>query len=130
MSTQVDKRIIINASPSKIWDVLTNPAYARILGNEFDKNAYLQSDWKLGSHVYFKYESGKVVANGVITELKINSHIKVEYKEINYSDTYSLIANNGATNLAISSGPYPHDYEGQLSVWDRWLTKVKELSEA
>jgi hypothetical protein len=127
---KIEKSIEINTSLTKAWDVLTNPKFAKTLGNVLDKNAYLQSDWKLGSSVYFKYESGKIVATGIVTEYKLHSHIFVDYKEINYSDSYALTENNGKIILTINSGPYPNDYEEQLVVWDRWLLKVKELSES
>lgn len=127
---KIEKSIELNTSLTKVWDVLTNSKFARTLGNVLDKDAYLQSDWKAGSSVYFKYEPNKIVATGIVTEYKLHSHISVDYKEINYSDSYTLTENNGKTILKINSGPYPNDYEEQLVVWDRWLLKVKELSES
>jgi hypothetical protein len=127
---KVEKNIELNASVTSLWDVLTNPKFAKTLGNELDKNAFLQSDWTPGSAVYFKYEPDKIVAKGIITKYKLHSHIFVDYKEVNYMDSYTLTDNNGKTILTIRSGPYSNDYEDQLVVWDRWLLKVKELSEA
>ena len=127
---KIEKSIELNTSLTKAWDVLTNPKFAKTLGNVLDKNAYLLSDWKLGSSVYFKYEPDKIVATGIVTEYKLHSHIFVDYKVINYSDSYTLTENNGKIILTINSGPYPNDYEEQLVVWDRWLLKVKELSES
>lgn len=128
--TKIEKSIELNTSLAKAWDVLTNPKFARTLGNVLDEDAYLQSDWKLGSSVYFKYEPDKIIATGIVTEYKLHSHLFVDYKEINYSDSYTLTENNGKIILTINSGPYPNDYEEQLVVWDRWLLKVKELSES
>jgi hypothetical protein len=127
---KIAKSILIKAGAAKVWDVLTGPAYAKTLGNEFDKNAFLESDWQPGSPVHFKYESGKIVATGIITDYKLHSRIFMEYKDINYTDSYSLQEKNGTTNLSIASGPYPDDYNEQLEVWDKWLLKVKQLSEA
>jgi uncharacterized protein YndB with AHSA1/START domain len=127
---KIDKSIEIEASPEKVWDVLTNAGLARILGNEIDKNAYLQSEWRPGSAVYFKYEPDKTVAQGIIIEYELHKLILVDYKEANCSDRYSLTDKGGITNLRIQTGPYPNDYQEQLPVWERWLMKVKELSEA
>ena len=129
-SNKIEKSIELNTSLTKAWDVLTNPKFARTLGNALDKNAYLQSDWKLGSPVYFKYEPDKIVATGIVTSYKLHSHIFVDYKEIKYSDSYTLTENSGKIVLTINSGPYPNDYDEQLVVWDKWLLKVKELSES
>lgn len=125
----IEKTSEIKATVNKVWDVLTNAKFAKILGNEFDKNAYLESEWKLGSLVHFKYYPDKIVATGKITEYKLHSHINVDYNEIGYSDNYSLFDKNGKCVLKIRTGPYAADYEAQLEVWDNWLLKVKKLSE-
>jgi len=58
--------ININADAPKVWHVITNKDFAKELGNEFDKNAFVESDWKLGSKVHFKYEPNKLVSTGTI----------------------------------------------------------------
>lgn len=123
------KQIEIIASKEKVWDILTNPKFAKILGNELDKSSFLKSEWKLDSEVYFMYEPDKIAATGRITEFIINSKVYTNYPDINYFDTFSLTDNDGKTILEIQSGPYPQDYDEQVIVWQRWLKKVKELSE-
>lgn len=47
------KQIEIIASKAKVWDILTNPKFAKILGNELDISSFLKSEWKPDSEVYF-----------------------------------------------------------------------------
>ena len=126
---RIDKSILLNADREKVWDILTNPEFAKILGNELDEGAFLESDWEEGAFVYFKYEPDKLIATGVIKEYQLYAHVFVDYQEINYNDSYTLAEKNGKTVLTISSGPYQDDYEEQQKVWTKWLMKVKQLSE-
>jgi hypothetical protein len=123
------KQIEINATKDKVWDVLTNPKFSKILGNELDKNAFLKSEWKLGSEVYFMYEPDKIVATGKITEFILNTKVYTDYADINYFDSFSLSNSTGNTILEIRSGPYPQDYDDQLIVWQKWLERVQKLCE-
>jgi len=54
----VSVSVVVDASADKVWDIITNKKYAKELGKVFDKGAFVESDWKLGSNVYFKYEPG------------------------------------------------------------------------
>ena len=131
----VSSNIKINASAAKVWEIITDPQYAKILGNEFDKNAFVESDWKLGSKVYFKYEHKpeKAANTGTITKLVEEELIQVEYvffPSWKYAETYSLQRENDLSILQIDAGPYGADLEDQKVVWKNWLLKVKELSES
>lgn len=121
----------INAPTSKVWDILTNPLYTKVLGNEFDKDAFLLSDWKKGSEVNFVYEPDRVVATGTITELRKEKLIKMEYNfhGFTYTEEIGLDSKEEGTILSIDAGPYGEDFEAQKVVWNNWLLKVKELSE-
>lgn len=129
-SLVVRQSISIKASPEKIWNVLTDSAFAFIIGNEIDTDLFLESEWKLGSVVYFKYKPDKIVAKGIVAECDLHSVLHVEYNEINYSDTWRIeIKDTDTSILIINSGPYPNDYDEQVVVWNKWLVKVKALSE-
>lgn len=123
--------IDINASSSEIWNVITSKDYAKELGSEFDKNAYVESDWKLGSKVHFKYEPNKTVSTGTITKLIEKELIQVDYdfSGFKYEERYTIEESNSVSKLAIYAGPYASDFEAQKIVWKNWLSKVKELSE-
>jgi len=121
----------INANPPKIWDVITNKNYAKELGNEFDKHAFVESNWKLGSKVHFKYEPNKLVSTGTIGKLIENELIQIDYDfpGFDYVEKYSIEKNESICKLSIYAGPYTTDFEAQKVVWKNWLSKVKELSE-
>lgn len=124
----IKEKINIAASSEKVWDILTNPKFAKILGNEFDKNAFIESDWKLNSQVHFKYEPDKLVITGTITELIPNCKIHIDYKDIGYSESFRIDYDGKMVILNLCSGPYHDDYIEQIAVWKKWLLKVKELS--
>ncbi|MBC8756681.1 hypothetical protein H2O64_18555 [Kordia sp. YSTF-M3] len=123
--------IDINANSSEVWNLITSKDYAKELGSVFDKNAFVESDWKLGSEVHFKYEPNKIVSTGIITKLIENELIQVEYdfSGFKYEERYTIEESNTVSKLAIYAGPYISDFEAQKIVWKSWLLKVKELSE-
>jgi hypothetical protein len=123
--------IDINAPSSKVWNIITSKEYAKELGNIFDKNAFVESDWKLGSDVHFKYEPNKTVSTGTITKRIENELIQVDYdfSGFEYEERYTIEKSNDVAKLAIYAGPYTEDFEEQKVVWNNWLTKVKEISE-
>ena len=131
-SQSVSLSIEINAAKEKIWDIITNPEYAKVLGAEFDKGAFMESDWNLGSEVHFKYEPDQTVTSGTISEIDENEYIQIDYKFLGseYVEKFSIKDQNGKSVLQIDAGPYGSDYEAQVVVWGNWLSKVKELSEA
>jgi hypothetical protein len=131
----------IKASPEKIWEVITSPTNAKTLGEVFDKNAFVESDWKMDSEVHFKYEPDSIVNTGIVTASWENLYIQVDYNFDGYhyvekflilkNNQYRLLEDNNTpkTQLQIVSGPYGEDFEAQKVVWNNWLQKVKELSE-
>jgi hypothetical protein len=123
--------IDINASSSEIWNFITSKDYAKELGGVFDKNAFVESDWKLGSKVHFKYEPNKIVSTGTITKLIEKEFIQVDFdfSGFKYEERYTIEESNSVSKLAIYAGPYTSDFEAQKVVWKNWLSKVKELSE-
>ena len=127
----VTESIDINADPSQVWQVITGKKYAKELGNIFDKNAFVESEWKLGSEVHFKYEPNKLVSTGIIRKLIEDELIQVDYdfSGFKYVEKYSLEKDGSICRLSIYAGPYTADFEAQKVVWKNWLSKVKELSE-
>jgi len=127
----VSIRMDIDAEPSKIWNIITHKDFAKELGNVFDKNAFVESDWKLGSKVHFKYEPDKIVSTGTIGKLIENELIQVDYdfSGFKYVEKYAIEKEESTSTLSIYAGPYTSDFEAQKIVWKNWLSKVKELSE-
>ena len=130
-SNIVSISIDINANSLVVWSFITNKDYAKELGSVFDKNAFVESDWKLGSDVHFKYEPNKTVSTGTITKLIEKELIQVDYdfSAFKYEERYTIEESNSVSKLAIYAGPYTSDFEAQKVVWKNWLSKVKELCE-
>ena len=131
----VSSSIEISAPISVVWQIITEPKYAKILGSELDQNAYVESDWRLGSKVYFKYEDdpGTALNTGTISKFVENELIQVDYRFFlfwKYTESYSLKSNDGLCILQIDAGPYGSDLEDQKVAWGKWLAKAKELSES
>lgn len=123
----------IGASAANVWDIITSPEYAKILGNEFAENAFQDSDWQLGSEVHFTFEPDNVMATGNITKLVKEELIQVDYDfdGFEYTEQYTLLEQDNGTLLQVYAGPYAAEqYKAHETVWGNWLQKVKELSEA
>src|SRR5437667_6899994 len=142
----VDKTIEINAPASKVWDVLTSPEHTRQWAPEFSGGAqfHIESDWKPGSPVLWKGQDGKVIVEGHVTAVEPKTFLRFtvfdvrgEKPPVTDEDgiTYQLTEQNGKTLLRISQGDFSTMAEGEkyrdlsAEIWDRVLTKVKELAE-
>lgn len=129
----VSQSIELKATDEKIWEVITSPTYSKILGEMFDENAFVESDWRKGSYVHFKYEPGMIINTGIVTASWENMYIQVDYDfdGYHYVEKFLILRDkeNNRTNLHVVSGPYGEDFEAQKTVWNNWLQKVKELSE-
>jgi len=130
-SNIVSISIDIATSFTRVWDVITNKKYSKELGQVFDKNAFVESDWKLGSDVHFKYEPDKIVSTGKVGKLIENELIQVDYDipGMDYLERYSIEKDGEHCKLSIYAGAYTSDYEDQKVVWKNWLEKVKAVSE-
>lgn len=70
------KSILINSSPEKVWDVLTNPTII----NEYLYGAETITDWKVDSQISFviKFDEQTFVDKGIV--IKNNQNELLEYK--------------------------------------------------
>ena len=74
----VEKTIDINAPASKVWEVLTSPAYTGEWAPEFSGGTefHIESDWKPSSPVLWKDEDGNVIVEGYVTAAKPNTFLR------------------------------------------------------
>jgi hypothetical protein len=82
---------------------------------------------------YFKQESDSILNKGLITALWEDMYIQVDFDFENhhYVQKFLLLDNEETktTQLQIVTGPYSEDLSGQKIAWEKWMEKVKELSE-
>jgi len=123
--------ISIEALPPQVWNIITNSAYAKELGSVFDKNAFIDSEWKLGSEVHFKYEPDKIVSTGTVGKLTEHELIQVDYDfpGMDYVERYTIVQEGSTSKLSIYAGVYGEDFEAQKVVWSNWLSAVKKICE-
>lgn len=130
-SKGVNASIEIDASASKVWDIITNKDHAKILGDIFVKNGFVKSDWKLNSKVHFIYEPDYIVYSGTITKLIEKEFIQIDFNinGVEYVEKFSIERNDSVSELSIIISPYGSNSYEQQVMWQNWLSKVKELSE-
>jgi len=130
-SKVVSVNIVIDATSAEVWDIITNKNYSKELGKEFDKNAFVESDWLLGSKVHFKYEPDRIVSTGIVGKWIEHELIRIDYDfpDFEYEEKYIIEKEGSKCKLSIQAGPYTCDFEDQKLVWRNWLAKAKELSE-
>ena len=137
----VKKDILIQGSPSAVWDALTNPEKTK----EYFFNCEVLSDWEVGSQITFKgrvFLFKKIELEGTILDiepgrlLKYTLHNNDDYRESSFSTiTDELTIENGAVRLAVTDdvgqGQGAEErYQRSVKGWDKVLKGLKELVEA
>ena len=144
----VCQSIEIQASPAKVWAVLTDPKYTDEWSPAFGDGTPLQiaSDWKPGSRVLWKDREGKVIVEGDVTAFEPEKLLRftafdvrsTERPPIHEEDgiTYKLAVKDGKLMLHLMHGDFSSLAEGKkyrqasAEVWSRVLPKIKALAEA
>lgn len=144
----VKSNIKINASASKVWDVLTNPAETK----KYMFGCETVSDWKVGSSLLWKgtYDGKEMVfVKGTIKDIQqgkflayttIDPNSTVEDIPENYvTVTYSLSEENGTTTLAVTQGDFATVADGERRYketynngegWNPILVAIKKMVES
>lgn len=121
------------ANNEQIWEVITSPKYAKTLGQMFDKDSYVESDWQLNSEVNFKNGKDEILSTGIVTASWQDLYLQVDYDfaGYHYAEKFLILKNQETEEftLHLVAGPYSEGYEEQKVVWANWLNKVKDLSE-
>jgi uncharacterized protein YndB with AHSA1/START domain len=136
--------IQINASARKVWETIVNPATLQkvMLGMQ------PKSDWKVGSELRWigrHEEKPDDNAKGVIQIMEPYKKFQFTfyYPGYGYPDlpqnyntvTFSLLENNGATDVTAEQGDFSVFKEGEVflqhsqSFWESALKILKEVSE-
>ena len=149
MELLVKNNITINAAPSKVWDVLTNPEQTK----KYMFGCETVSDWKPGSTLEWKgiYEGKEMVfVKGKIADIKPGKFLAyttidpnnaaMEDKPENYlTVTYDLKEENGQTILTVTQGDYNKVADGEKRYkeasnngegWNPILVEIKKVAEA
>ena len=142
----VDKSAEINAPISKVWEVLTRRDLTSQWAPEFSGGSpfQIESDWKLGSPVSWKDAGGQTIVEGNVTAVEPQRFLRFtvfdvrsERPPVTEEDgiTYKLSEINSKTTLHVLQGDFSAMPDGQkyrdrsAEIWDRVLSRVKELAE-
>jgi len=140
----IKKSITIKAPKENVWRVLVTPKTFAVWGSEFSPNSAMKGEWKHGGSVSYFDDTGMGLTGKVI-EFVLYDLVSVEYTVIlrdfkpapdldegwiGCKETYQLIEKDGVTQLDISTEVPTKEYYDQLDkLWDKVLSKIKELAE-
>lgn len=127
----VSLEIKIDGTQKEVWDILTNPGYATVLKASFDKTNKLDSEWRNGTNVNFKYpKAGNLTAEFGSLHFG-NYYIQNDYDANMYNEKFLLIEDSATktTTLKIACGPFSDNYQEQKDIITQWAKLVKEYTE-
>lgn len=136
----VSLSVTINANPSEVWNVLTNPELIK----EYLYGTETLTDWKVGSEIVFKgeFEGNTYRDHGVILENTKEEKLSYSYfsafsgledNPTNYSEiTYDLeLIDKGKTKVTWTQKGYASEVNQKHSqkAIEELLVKIKNIAE-
>ena len=135
----VTRILVLQASPAKVWETLTDPAITR----DYMNGCCISSDWRIGAPVVWT-NNDRMIFIGSLTDympeqvLKFtffNLHDGSEDYPSNYIHvSYQLAPKNGMTELQVTLTNFGGNDTRAEQVADKWdfevLPKLKTLAEA
>ena len=137
----IDRSIQIDASPGRVWKILTAFPLNKKWTCGFGENGYVDTDFKQDSPVLWKMGDDTVCGKGVATICEPDRQWKTEFYGYNdcmqfndqlgaFSEDFQLAEQNGKTVLSIRSGPFNAKWHDMIYPgWDKALPLVKQVAE-
>ena len=141
MSEVINKQAVIQASASRVWEVLWNDYYTKQWADAFSEGTYVETDWKTGSEVVWKDATHGTGARGIVITHEPSALLEVAYfddvdsndplPEKPYTEFYKVSEQGSATVISIEAGPLEEEHISEhATLWDKALSKIKALAEA
>ena len=145
MSKRFEKSIEINASPDKVWKILTDNTLATAWCSASMPGAYVEGDWREGGTVYYKDTEGHGL-RGQVAEMRPQEYLRIDMQmelldgkddpantlnpEWQQShDAYMLQGHDGHTHLSVEIVCPDVHYDDFFTMWDTNLETLKKLAE-
>lgn len=139
-------KVMINASPQKVWEILWNDDTYRQWTAAFAEGSHAVTDWKKGSKVLFLDGRGHGMVS-VIAENKPNEYMSIKHlgdvtggvedtesekvKEwAGSTENYTLKAVGVATELTVDIGIPPEFIDYFTDTFPKALARLKEIAES
>lgn len=140
----IRKRILINASPDKVWRVLVDDALTPLWYGVFSRGSHPETDWREGSKAIFT-DNSKTGLIARIIRKKVNELLFFEYEGIvmdgveDYDsehahdiqgahELYRLEEKSGSTALSVECDLGADFCDQMEASWEKALIKIRELS--
>ena len=135
----LNKSVFIKASPTKVWDALTNPELIK----QWLFGTNVISDWNVGSPIYFtgEWQGTEYKDKGTILQLEKEKVFQYNYwsgfsglpNSIEYYSiiTFTLEPTSKGTQLNLTQSNFPTEtgYEHSDKNWDTVLEVMKTVIE-
>ena len=135
----IEKQIQINASPAKVWNVITDPAKVK----QYMFGTDMTADWKVGGKITYKgsWEGREYEDGGTILEIEPEKILKSTYwssmsgapntPENQMVVTYKLEPQAGGTLMTViqDNNKTEEGAEHSGSNWQMVLESMKKLAE-
>jgi uncharacterized protein YndB with AHSA1/START domain len=130
---------MLQASPGRVWEVLTDPALTRRYMNDCS----VSSDWQVGSAIHWKDNNDQPRYKGNILEYEAGRKITYTYFDPHSGDEdqpssyvhvcYLVVPRNGVTELLVTLTNFGGDDTRAEHAAENWdfevLPKLKSLAE-
>lgn len=137
----IEKSIIIKATPEKVWHVLTDKESTKCWAASFRPGTSATSDWQVGGKVVWSTEGAPAESDmtGEITMLLPNQLLVVDFGHsvptddqpgCTYAETYSIVPKEDGVVLSIKAGGMGEkDFAKMAPAWEEALNCIKDASE-
>jgi uncharacterized protein YndB with AHSA1/START domain len=144
---KIQQSIAINASPDKVWRVLTDNTLSRQWYNEFSEGTYAIGEWKEGGKMIWADKTNSGMVGTIVTVTadkgrKLDIEFTGEYangQEVYDSEmamavkggheVYQLEESKGITTLSISVDMGDEYFESMSKAWESALQVIRKLAE-
>lgn len=119
----------IDAPPTEVWRVLTNPELVREWAAAYQDGISVRTSWRAGERITWKSADGSTQAVGAIAAIEPERLLKIRYDDDDarsFPDTFEIVAKEDRTWLNVSADEVD---EADLKAAEEALQEIKSLAE-